>query len=181
MAPITIVAVLALFCGRVAAHPHMIKASGNGTNDLWLAPAVCSDHPSAALGTAHPVLVANSPQLTFAVKSKGEVVTKLCPGLKYKVTVDFGDPGTDAPFGYCALVTASLGQLSRSEKECPNKSVVTKVKKPKVLRYKAPCNSTAYSVQFKATGSTGPGMQLIQNQQTLQADPTCASKKCSKA
>jgi hypothetical protein len=59
MAPITIVAVLALFCGRVAAHPHMFKASGNGTNDVWLAPAVCSDHPSAALGTAHPVLVAN--------------------------------------------------------------------------------------------------------------------------
>ncbi|GBF96726.1 hypothetical protein Rsub_09468 [Raphidocelis subcapitata] len=154
----------------------VLLAGASATPDLFKF-SQCTDHPVAGVGP-HKVLLTNHASVKFEVKFKGKVVDKLCPGYKHKVKVDVGAPSNGTY--NCIGLTSTLGEFTRSEQGCKNRSILKKVKKPKTVRLEVPCNngtSSSYTLKLKATASSGA--DLIQGWLAFPTDPTCAHKRCS--
>ena len=158
------------------AHPYLFR----GAN--------CTSHPTTALGKHDPPRP--DPLTTFELRSpRGQVVTGLCPGVSYTLTVAFGAVnGPDAaPPPRKMLLTATVGKLGNSTAECPGREATGEMSARLRTTWAVPCfqqqqagGASVVPVELRVTSATGAYGAYWQTRATVPLRLGCLSGACSR-
>jgi hypothetical protein len=173
--PLAQLLLLLLAPGTAHAHPYLYR----GAN--------CTSHPTASFGRHLPPRP-DPAGTAFEIRSPaGRVVTGVCPGVRYSLSVAFYSPATGAAEARKLLLTASLGSLANGTSECPGKEATGAMAAVASTAWTLPCSlpppgaaaaGRAVPVELRATSATGASGAYLQASATVPLRLNCVTNGC---
>lgn len=159
------------------AHPYLYR----GAN--------CTSHPTTGLGR-HQAPRPDPSGTTFELRSpSGRVVTGVCPGVRYSLSVAFYSATTGGAEARKLLLTTSLGSLANGTAECPGKEATGAMAAVVGTAWTLPCalplgvvapaaSGRAVPVELRATSATGASGAYLQASATVPLRLNCVTNGC---